>query len=58
MSSTILLDPELTPIDPANDARSADADPSVDAGRPVDAKHPFLVGLWERARSLRARGAA
>ena len=55
MSSTILRDPALLPSDPANDARAADADPPVDAGRPVDAKHPFLVGLGERARSLRAR---
>ena len=57
MSSTILHSSELTPIDAtADDAdREVRAPPAeVDAGS-GSTKHPFLVGLGERARKLRAQ---
>jgi XRE family aerobic/anaerobic benzoate catabolism transcriptional regulator len=55
MSSTILPHPGLTPseVSPADGAANEPAHGVVDGGG--TAKHPFLVALGERVRSLRSR---
>ena len=58
MSSTILHSSVLTPSSTTPDDdpdRYAPAHEDGDGGSPHGAKHPFLVGLGERVRALRAR---